>query len=56
MRCSPIATDPQAAEKIEDVVGLYLHPPTNAIVLCLDEKTQIQALSRTPPLLPRGRA
>ena len=45
-------TDPQAAEKIEDVVGLYLHPPTNAIVLCLDEKTQIQALSRTQLLLP----
>ena len=45
-------TDPHAAEKIEDVVGLYLHPPTHAVVLCLDEKTQIQALSRTPPLLP----
>ncbi len=45
-------TDPQAAERIEDVVGLYLHPPTSAVVLCLDEKTQIQALSRTQPLLP----
>lgn len=45
-------TDPDAAEKIEDVVGLYLHPPTHAVVLCLDEKTQIQALSRTQPLLP----
>ena len=45
-------TDPHAAEKIEDVVGLYLHPPTQAVVLCLDEKTQIQALSRTQPLLP----
>ena len=46
-------TDPQAAEKIEDVVGLYLNPPTHAVVLCLDEKTQIQALSRTrSPLLP----
>ncbi len=45
-------TDPQAAEKIHDVVGLYLHPPTNAVVLSLDEKTQIQALSRTQPLLP----
>ena len=45
-------TDPQAAEKIEDVVGLYLNPPTHAVVLCLDEKTQIQALSRTQPLLP----
>jgi transposase len=45
-------TDPQAEEKIHDVVGLYLHPPTNAVVLSLDEKTQIQALSRTQPLLP----
>ena len=45
-------TDPQAAEKIEDVVGLYLNPPMHAVVLCLDEKTQIQALSRTQPLLP----
>jgi len=44
--------DPKAAEKIADVVGLYLDPPTNAVVLCLDEKTQIQALSRTQPLLP----
>jgi transposase len=45
-------TDPHAEEKIEDVVGLYLNPPTNAVVLSLDEKTQIQALSRTQPLLP----
>jgi len=45
-------TDPQAEEKIHDVVGLYLQPPTNAVVLSLDEKTQIQALSRTQPLLP----
>lgn len=45
-------TDPRAAEKIADVVGLYLNPPTNALVLCLDEKTQIQALERTQPLLP----
>ena len=45
-------TDPQAEEKIHDVVGLYLDPPTNAVVLSLDEKTQIQALSRTQPLLP----
>ncbi len=45
-------TDPQAEEKIHDVVGLYLEPPTNAVVLSLDEKTQIQALSRTQPLLP----
>ncbi len=45
-------TDPQAEDKIHDVVGLYLAPPTNAVVLSLDEKTQIQALSRTQPLLP----
>ena len=45
-------TDPQAEEKIHDVVGLYLNPPVNAVVLSLDEKTQIQALSRTQPLLP----
>ena len=45
-------TDPAAEEKIHDVVGLYLNPPTNAIVLSVDEKTQIQALNRTQPLLP----
>jgi hypothetical protein len=43
-----VATDPDAETKIHDVVGLYLNPPTNAVVLGLDEKTQIQALSRTP--------
>jgi transposase len=46
------STDPQAEEKIRDVVGLYLHPPDNAAVLRLDEKTLIQALNRTQPLLP----
>jgi len=46
------STDPEAETKIQDVVGLYLHPPTQAVVLSLDEKTQIQALSRTQPLLP----
>ena len=45
-------TDPDAEAKIHDVVGLYLNPPTNAVVLSLDEKTPIQALSRTQPLLP----
>jgi len=45
-------TDPQAEAKIREVVGLYLNPPTNAVVLSLDEKTQIQALERTQPLLP----
>jgi transposase len=46
------STDPEAETKIHDVVGLYLQPPTNAVVLSVDEKTQIQALSRTQPLLP----
>jgi transposase len=45
-------SDPKAEEKIADVVGLYLAPPTNAVVLCIDEKTQIQALERTQPILP----
>jgi len=45
-------TDPHAEERIHDVVGLYLKPPTNAVVLSFDEKTQIQALERTQPLLP----
>jgi len=45
-------TDPQAEAKIRDVVGLYLNPPTNAVVLSLDEKTQIQALERSQPMLP----
>jgi len=46
------STDPDAEEKIHDVVGLYLNPPTNAVVLSVDEKTQIQALNRTQPILP----
>lgn len=45
-------TDPAAEEKIRDIVGLYLAPPAQAAVLCVDEKTQIQALSRTQPELP----
>jgi transposase len=45
------STDPDAEEKIHDVVGLYLNPPTNAVVLSVDEKTQIQALNRTQPML-----
>ena len=47
-----ISTDPKFAEKVQDVVGLYLRPPDNAMVLSMDEKTQIQALDRTQPLLP----
>jgi hypothetical protein len=46
------STDPAAEEKIHDVVGLYMDPPTHAVVLSVDEKTQIQALNRTQPLLP----
>lgn len=45
-------TDPDAEAKIRDIVGLYLNPPTNAAVVCIDEKTQIQALERTQPILP----
>ena len=53
-----ISNDPAFAEKLEDIVGLYLHPPEHALVLCVDEKSQIQALDRTQPGLPlkRGRA
>jgi transposase len=47
-----VSKDPAFAEKVADIVGLYLHPPGGAIVLSLDEKTQIQALDRTQPLLP----
>ena len=47
-----LSHDPQFAEKVIDVVGLYLNPPDNALVLSVDEKTQIQALDRTHPMLP----
>ncbi len=46
------STDPELEAKVRDVVGLYLNPPANAIVLCVDEKSQIQALNRTQPILP----
>jgi len=46
------SNDPQFKEKLEDIVGLYLNPPENAIILCVDEKSQIQALERTQPILP----
>jgi len=46
------STDPQLEAKVRDVVGLYLHPPERAIVVCVDEKSQIQALERTAPNLP----
>jgi transposase len=46
------STDPALEAKVRDVVGLYLHPPEKAVVLCVDEKPQIQALERTAPILP----
>jgi transposase len=46
------STDPELEGKIRDVVGLYLHPPEKAVVLCVDEKPQVQALERTAPVLP----
>ncbi|MBA2460238.1 MAG: IS630 family transposase [Actinobacteria bacterium] len=53
-----LSNDPRFTEKLTDVVGLYLNPPEKAIVLCVDEKSQIQALDRTQPSLPmkKGRA
>ena len=47
-----LSTDPLFAEKVRDIVGLYLSPPDRALVLCVDEKGQVQALDRTQPLLP----
>jgi transposase len=47
-----LSTDPQFIEKVRDVVGLYLHPPEAALVLCVDEQTSVQALDRTAPILP----
>ena len=47
-----LSKDPQFIDKVRDVVGLYLDPPERAVVLCVDEKTQIQALDRTAPILP----
>ena len=47
-----LSNDPLLVEKVRDIVGLYLHPPDHAVVLCVDEKAQIQALDRTQPLLP----
>ncbi len=49
-----LSNDPFFVEKVRDIVGLYLNPPDKAVVLCVDEKTQIQALDRTQPLLPMG--
>jgi len=49
-----LSTDPFFVEKVRDIVGLYLNPPEHALVLCVDEKSQIQALERTQPVLPLG--
>lgn len=49
-----LSTDPFFVEKVRDIVGLYLNPPDKAMVLCVDEKSQIQALDRSQPLLPMG--
>jgi transposase len=57
-RTFKVSNDPQFEEKVTDIVGLYMNPPEHALVLCVDEKSQIQALDRTQPGLPlkKGRA
>jgi len=49
-----LSTDPLFIDKVRDIVGLYLNPPDHAAVLCVDEKSQVQALERTQPVLPLG--
>lgn len=49
-----LSKDPQFVEKVRDIVGLYVDPPARALVLCVDEKSQVQALDRTQPILPLG--
>ena len=58
VRTFKVSNDPHFAEKLEDIVGLYLNPPEHALVFSVDEKSQIQALDRTQPGLPikKGRA
>lgn len=58
MRGFKVSRDPKFVEKLEDIVGLYMAPPEHALVLCCDEKSQVQALDRTQPGLPlkKGRA
>lgn len=53
-RTFKLSTDPFFVEKVRDIVGLYLDPPDKALVLCVDEKSQVQALDRTQPILPMG--
>ena len=52
METFKFSTDPELEAKVRDVVGLYLNPPDKAVVLCVDEKSQVQALDRTAPILP----
>jgi len=47
-----LSTDPLLIEKVRDIAGLYMNPPAHAVLFCVDEKSQIQALDRTQPLLP----
>jgi transposase len=47
-----LSTDPQFVDKVRDIVGLYMNPPEKALVLCVDEKTQVQALDRSQPVIP----
>lgn len=51
-RSFTLSTDPLFVEKVRDIAGLYLNPPDKALVLCVDEKSQMQALERTQPALP----
>ena len=53
-RSFKLSNDPAFVEEVRDIAGLYLAPPENALVLCVDEKSQIQALERTQPVLPMG--
>ena len=54
VRTFKLSNHPEFVEKLEDIVGLYLNPPEHAIVLCADEKSQIQALDRTQPGMVPG--
>src|SRR5271167_2648911 len=54
LRKFKVSNDPKFVEKVSDVVGLHLNPPDKALVLCVDEKSQVQALERTQPVLPIG--
>jgi hypothetical protein len=56
LRTFKLSRDPYFATKLRDVVGLYLAPPAHAVVLSVDEKSQIQSLDRTQPGLPMNRA